>query len=123
MVADLGIVIGAGDRRPAEGSTFTGPLSPDTEILCFCPVSAASHESTGERMRMSSIARIVAGLAVLATAGSAHAQGSWLPYGTLGASDIAVNPNGVVWLIGRDARSLRTALVLAETRFDTPPGS
>jgi hypothetical protein len=74
-------------------------------------------------MRTSSFARTVAALAVLATARSAHAQGSWLPYGTLGASDIAVSPAGVVWLIGREPRSMRSTLVLGETGFVTPHGS
>ena len=74
-------------------------------------------------MRTSSFARIVAALAVLATARGAHAQGSWLPYGKFGASDIAVSPDGVVWLIGREPRSIRSTLVLGETQFVTPPGS
>ena len=67
--------------------------------------------------------RTFAALALLATASTATAQGSWLPYGTLGASDIAVSPSGVVWLIGREPNSIRTTLVLAETQFFTPRGS
>ena len=74
-------------------------------------------------MHTSSVARIVAALAVLATARSAHAQGSWLPYGKVGASDVAVSPDGVVWLIAREPHSIRFNLVLGETQFVTPPGS
>ena len=59
----------------------------------------------------------------VAIASSAHAQGSWLPFGASGASDIAVSPSGVVWLVGREAGSIRSTLVLGETRFFTPPGS
>ncbi len=73
-------------------------------------------------MHTSSVARIVAALAVLATARSAHAQGSWLPYGKVGASDVAVSPDGVVWLIAREPHSIRFNLVLGETQFVTPPG-
>src|SRR5687768_18614794 len=74
-------------------------------------------------MRARSIARIAVAFALVAIARSAHAQGSWLPYGTLGATDIAVNPTGVVWLIAREPRSIRTALVVGETQFATPRGS
>jgi hypothetical protein len=73
-------------------------------------------------MRMKSLARVAAALALFAVADSAHAQGSWLPYGTLGASDIAVSPSGVVWLVAREPRSIRSTLVLAETQFVTPRG-
>jgi hypothetical protein len=76
----------------------------------------------GDRMRFRSLARTVVFLASLILAGSAHAQGSWLPYGTLGASDITVTPSGVVWLIAREPHSIRTSLVLGVTRFFTPDG-
>ena len=74
-------------------------------------------------MRTSSFARIVVALTLVATARSTHAQGSWLPYGRFGASDIAVSTTGVVWLIGREPRSIRSTLILGETQFVTPRGS
>ncbi len=73
-------------------------------------------------MRTKSMVRLVAAFAVLCTGASGRAQGSWLPYGTIGASDVAVSPTGVVWLIGKEPRSIRSTLVLGETRFVTPPG-
>jgi len=74
-------------------------------------------------MRTSSVTRIVAALAVFAAARSTAAQESWLPYGKVGAADIAVSPDGVVWLIAREPHSIRFNLVLGETQFVTPPGS
>ncbi len=75
-------------------------------------------------MRTSSCARLlIVFLALLAAPESARAQGSWLPYGTVGASDIAVSPKGVVWLVSREANSIQSSLVLADTRFVTPRGS
>ena len=69
------------------------------------------------------LVRVVAVVLLIAVAGTAHAQGSWLPYGTLGASDITVTPSGVVWLIAREPHSIRSTLVLSETRFFTPDGT
>ena len=74
-------------------------------------------------MRTRFVARFISCFALIAAAESAHAQGSWLPYGTHGASDIAVSPKGVVWLVSRELRSIRTDLVLGDTRFATPRGS
>ncbi len=74
-------------------------------------------------MRTRFIVRVVAILVLLATVRGAHAQGSWLPFGRQGASDVAVSPSGVVWLIGREPRSIRSTLMLGEMAFVTPRGS
>ena len=74
-------------------------------------------------MRTPFVAQLVAASLSLGAAFSAEAQGSWLPYGTLGASDVAVSPAGVVWLIGKEPKSIRSTLILGETQFVTPLGS
>lgn len=53
----------------------------------------------------------------------AQAQGNWLPYGTTGASEVAVSPSGAVWTIGKEPGSIRTLLKLGETTFASPPGT
>lgn len=70
-------------------------------------------------MHKHSLAAIIATLAMV-TPLTAYSQGSWLPYGTTGASDVAINPTGVVWLIGREPHSIRTTLVLGVTSFALP---
>ncbi len=62
-------------------------------------------------------------LALFSGSAKARAQGSWLPYGVSGASDVGVSANGAVWTIGKEAGSIRTLLRVGETTFASPPGT
>jgi hypothetical protein len=73
-------------------------------------------------MRFRSVAVAAGIIATLALAKKTDAQESWLPYGTLGASDITVTPSGVVWLVAREQGAARPSLVLGEKPFGAPDG-
>jgi hypothetical protein len=83
----------------------------------------ATRLSRSDRMRPTRIAGLVFVLGALAPV-SAHAQGTWVQHGTLGASDVAVSPTGIVWLVGRDRRTTGPALIRDQTTYaPAPPGT